>query len=99
MPSLRNSVIDSAGNVASAHRLASVEQKSDFIQGKFLALGSPCEVLLDSKDETLARRLIEVASTEAWRIEKSAGQVDEDLPPPPSDNETPPLPDDDDLPF
>lgn len=35
----------------------------------FLAMGSPCEVLSEADDESLARGLIDAIAAEAWRIE------------------------------
>ncbi len=35
----------------------------------FLAMGSPCEILLDTDDQELARQLGQMAAREAWRIE------------------------------
>ncbi len=35
----------------------------------FHAMASPCEVLIDTENETLARKLGEIAAQEAWRIE------------------------------
>jgi thiamine biosynthesis lipoprotein len=38
--------------------------------GTFDAMASPCEVLVESPDRSLAGRLLEIASEEAWRIER-----------------------------
>ena len=32
-------------------------------------MGSPCELLLDTKTEDVARKLTDIAAAEAWRIE------------------------------
>lgn len=38
--------------------------------GKFQAMGSPCEVLVDTHDDVLAGRLFEIAVNEARRVER-----------------------------
>jgi thiamine biosynthesis lipoprotein len=47
-----------------------VKRISDCFQGRFNAMGSPCEVLVASTDEALARNLLQIVADEAWRIEK-----------------------------
>ncbi|MEQ9562559.1 MAG: FAD:protein FMN transferase, partial [Woeseiaceae bacterium] len=47
-----------------------VKRISDCFQGRFTAMGSPCEVLVASEDEKLARSLLQIVADEAWRIEK-----------------------------
>lgn len=37
--------------------------------GRFEAMASPCEIFMEVEQETLARELLTLASTEAWRIE------------------------------
>lgn len=39
-------------------------------RGTFHAMASPCEVLVDHESSRVARRLLEIASREAWRIER-----------------------------
>ena len=46
-----------------------VRQKSGHYQGLFQAMGSPCELLVDTDDKDLALRLLKIVATEAWRIE------------------------------
>jgi len=46
-----------------------VKRVSDCFQGRFNAMGSPCEVLVASTDEALARNLLQIVADEAWRIE------------------------------
>ncbi|MFT5501935.1 MAG: thiamine biosynthesis lipoprotein [Woeseiaceae bacterium] len=69
MPSLRNSAIDLAGSVARAERSTDIERRHGFIHCTFLAMGSPCELLLDTKTEDVARKLADIVAAEAWRIE------------------------------
>jgi thiamine biosynthesis lipoprotein len=47
----------------------SIEQKSDHIIGRFAAMASPCEVLIETQDPMLANHLTAVAYTETKRIE------------------------------
>jgi thiamine biosynthesis lipoprotein len=44
----------------------------------FMAMASPCEVLLATEDRALARRLGEIAALEAWRIEIKYSRYRED---------------------
>ena len=44
-------------------------QRAQFA-GTFTAMGSPCEVLVDSCDRALAQRCASIAAGEAWRIER-----------------------------
>lgn len=46
-----------------------VKRISDCFQGRFNAMGSPCEVLVASTDEALARSLLQIVADEARRIE------------------------------
>jgi thiamine biosynthesis lipoprotein len=73
MQSSRSSVFDSGvdrvvspGRAGRTWRLA---RKKDYWQGAFQAMGSPCEFLSEADDESLARRLLDIVSAEAWRIE------------------------------
>ncbi len=40
-----------------------------YYQGLFHAMGSPCELLIDTDDEALANALLQRVAAEAWRIE------------------------------
>jgi thiamine biosynthesis lipoprotein len=46
--------------------------------GRFRAMASPCEVLLDVDDGDEARRLAELAAAEAWRIERKYSRYRDD---------------------
>ena len=50
-------------------RSVQVEAKDGYMRGCFLAMSSPCEVLVDSTDRAEAERLTTVVAAEAWRIE------------------------------
>lgn len=46
-----------------------IEQRDSLIVGKFQAMASPCEVLIETQGKKLAQTLIQSAADEAWRIE------------------------------
>lgn len=46
-----------------------INRRGDYCAGGFSAMASPCELLLDSTDTTLCRRLTTLAADEALRIE------------------------------
>ncbi|MFS1704087.1 FAD:protein FMN transferase [Alteromonas sp. AMM-1] len=47
----------------------SVSKQSDFCIGRFDAMASPCEILIETRDEQLARTITLLAAVEARRIE------------------------------
>ncbi len=51
-------------------RTISVEAGQDCLVGRFGAMGSPCEILIESDDRELASELTQIAAEEAWRIEE-----------------------------
>lgn len=50
-------------------RVTQVRQKAEFYCGSFLAMGSPCELLVESDDKSLVDWLLDSVATEAWRVE------------------------------
>ena len=50
-------------------REVSVEAGQDCLVGRFDAMASPCEILIESDDRDVALRLARIAAAEAWRIE------------------------------
>jgi thiamine biosynthesis lipoprotein len=50
-------------------REVSVEAGQDCLVGRFDAMASPCEILIESDDRDAAARLTRIAAGEAWRIE------------------------------
>jgi thiamine biosynthesis lipoprotein len=52
-----------------ARRSSELREKSGFLQGTFVAMGSPCELLFDTSDAAIAQQLTTAVATEAWRIE------------------------------
>ena len=69
MLSSHSLVTVSANNVAAHDRSITFSRKPGYFQGAFLAMGSPCEVLSEADDESLAKDLIDAIAAEAWRIE------------------------------
>src|SRR5512134_2106274 len=68
MPSSPNSATASGSEGASGGiRLA---QEGGNCVGRFRAMASPCEVLLDTDDEPTARSVVEAIAQTAWRIEQ-----------------------------
>jgi thiamine biosynthesis lipoprotein len=63
---------------AAAHEALQVERRGELAAVRFKAMASPCELLLDTADLNLARRLGEVAAAEAWRIERKYSRYRED---------------------
>lgn len=47
----------------------SLEQRDDYWTGRFQAMGSPCELLVDTRERALAESLTRIARDEAMRIE------------------------------
>ena len=46
-----------------------LEFREDFWLGSFQAMASPCEILIDTTDKTVAQKLLDMAEAEARRIE------------------------------
>ena len=53
----------------SARRRVEIKPTRDGWAGRFAAMGSPCEVLLDGADQDLTRSVSSAVAAEAWRIE------------------------------
>jgi thiamine biosynthesis lipoprotein len=58
--------------------MASFERRADYFVGHFNAMASPCEILIDTKNENIAKQAIEIAHLEAERIEKKFSRYRED---------------------
>src|SRR5690606_12413330 len=48
----------------------SLRRESGYWSGRFTAMASPCEVLIEQATEPLARRMVEAAAACAWRVER-----------------------------
>lgn len=59
----------SAVNVAHCDRSTKIKRKSGYFLGNFFAMGSPCELLIETPDESAARNAADIVAAEAWRIE------------------------------
>lgn len=46
-----------------------LEREQDCWRGRFSAMASPCELLIEIDDRALAEKILQVVATEAWRIE------------------------------
>ena len=53
-----------------ASHAATLTRDADRWVGRFEAMASPCEVLLDEAPADLAQQLLDVVASEAWRIER-----------------------------
>jgi len=56
----------------------SIRRQAGIWQARFQAMGSPCEVLIDSDDEALAHKLIALVREEALRIETKFSRYRDD---------------------
>ena len=65
-------------SVVMTSRTKSLEFREDFWLGSFEAMASPCEILIDTADETLARKLLDLAEHEARRIESKFSRYRDD---------------------
>ena len=61
-----------------AANTVTLEKRSDHFLGRFAAMASPCEILVDSLDKGIARRASELAATEALRIEHKFSRYRDD---------------------
>lgn len=55
--------------MAKAERLTHLAAKRGHLQGSFTAMGSPCSLLLETTDRSIAAELVQATADEAWRIE------------------------------
>jgi FAD:protein FMN transferase len=49
---------------------ATLSRAADHWVGRFVAMASPCEVLIEDASSTLARQVVDTVAAEAWRIER-----------------------------
>ena len=61
--------IVSESNDAMTHRVTRKARKKGFAVGSFQAMGSPCELLVDTIDLDKLETMLEPVAEEAWRIE------------------------------
>ncbi|MGE0310578.1 MAG: FAD:protein FMN transferase [Lautropia sp.] len=55
-----------------------VTREESLLRARFLAMASPCEVLVDGADDALAVAMARVAADEAWRIERAFSRYRDD---------------------
>lgn len=55
-----------------------ITRDSDHFVGRFTAMACPCEVLVDTQDESLARRAVDLAAQCAWRVEEKFSRYRDD---------------------
>jgi thiamine biosynthesis lipoprotein len=46
-----------------------LKKENNFWKGTFMAMASPCDVLIEVEDEALAQQIVDAIASEAWRIE------------------------------
>ncbi len=49
----------------------SLERVEDYFVGRFTAMASPCEVLVDTDERAVAETALRIAAEEAWRVERT----------------------------
>ena len=49
---------------------ATLTRNADHWVGRFVAMASPCEILVDDVQASLAQQVLDVVASEAWRIER-----------------------------
>lgn len=50
-------------------RNTELKKETDFWKGTFMAMASPCDVLMEVDEESLAQEILDAIANEAWRIE------------------------------
>lgn len=53
-------------------------KENDFWKGTFMAMASPCDILMDVTDESLAMEILNAVAAEAWRIEDKFSRYKKD---------------------
>jgi len=55
-----------------------LNKESDFWKGTFMAMASPCDVLMEVEDRELAQDILNAVAAEAWRIEDKFSRYKKD---------------------
>jgi len=50
-------------------RVVELKKENDFWKGSFMSMASPCDVLMEVDDKSLAQNILTAVADEAWRIE------------------------------
>ena len=61
-----------------AKRTLSYQNSRGFVTGTFQAMAGPCEVIVETNDIPLAKRVCQTAAEEAWRIETTYSRYRQD---------------------
>ncbi|NVK22611.1 MAG: FAD:protein FMN transferase [Kangiellaceae bacterium] len=64
--------------MALPQRTVSYRSSQGFVTGSFQAMAGPCEVLIETDDMQLARKVCQTAAQEAWRIETTFSRYRKD---------------------
>jgi thiamine biosynthesis lipoprotein len=59
-------------------RATELIKENDFYKGSFMAMASPCNVLMEVADESLAQEILNAVANEAWRIEDKFSRYKKD---------------------
>jgi thiamine biosynthesis lipoprotein len=59
-------------------RKTELNKENDFWKGSFMAMASPCDVLMEVEDELLAQEILNAVANEAWRIEDKFSRYKKD---------------------
>ncbi len=59
-------------------RTTELTKENNFWKGSFMAMASPCDVLMDVKNESLAQDILDAIANEAWRIEDKFSRYKKD---------------------
>jgi thiamine biosynthesis lipoprotein len=59
-------------------RKTELNKENDFWKGTFMAMASPCDVLMEVEDESLAQEILNAVADEAWRIEDKFSRYKKD---------------------
>ncbi|MBE9567447.1 MAG: FAD:protein FMN transferase [Proteobacteria bacterium] len=59
-------------------RKTELKKENDFWKGSFMAMASPCDVLMEVDDESQAQAILDTVANEAWRIEDKFSRYKKD---------------------
>ncbi len=59
-------------------RNTELKKETGFWKGSFMAMASPCDVLMEVEDESLAQAILDAVANEAWRIEDKFSRYKKD---------------------
>ncbi|VAW50456.1 FAD:protein FMN transferase [hydrothermal vent metagenome] len=59
-------------------RTTELKKENDFLKGTFMAMASPCDVLMEIENESLAQDILNAVAEEAWRIEDKFSRYKKD---------------------